>query len=116
MSASAEFIAYLTELLEPLGPVAARRMFGGAGLFLDGLMFGLIAEDVLYLKVDDENHGAFEEAGMEPFRYQKKDRLVALSYFEVPPEALEDGDELCHWSRDAWAAERRADGKKGRRK
>ncbi|MCP5370764.1 MAG: TfoX/Sxy family protein [Hyphomicrobiales bacterium] len=119
MAASAEFLAYLTEMLEPLGPVAARRMFGGAGVFLDGLMFGLVVDDVLYLKTDDQNRGAFADAGMGPFRYQRAGREVALGYYEVPPDALEDPDDLADWARGAWAAARRGGAKPaagGRRK
>ena len=55
-----EFVAFVVESLRPLGPVSARRMFGGHGIFLDGVMFGLIADDQLYLKADEENRAAYE--------------------------------------------------------
>ena len=54
--------AYLLELLAPLGPISARRMFGGVGLFHGGMMFGLIARDELFLKVSDANRAAYEAA------------------------------------------------------
>jgi len=116
---SPDFRDYLLDQLAALGPVEAKRMFGGGGLFLDGAMFGLVADDVLYLKVDDENQGEFEDRGQGPFTYAKKNRAapVALTYFEAPPEALEDADELCRWARGAWAAARRSGaGKRGRSK
>ena len=113
MPISPEYLDYLLDLLEPLGPVRAKRMFGGAGLFLDGTMFGLIIDDVLYLKADEQTQGEFEARGMGPFTYEKKSRTesVRLSYFEAPPDVIEESDGLCAWSRNAWEAARRAAGK-----
>ncbi len=126
MPISPEYLDYLLDLLGPLGPVRAKRMFGGAGLFLDGTMFGLIIEDVLYLKADGQTQGEFEDRGMGPFTYEKKSRKepVRLSYFEAPPDVIEESDELCRWGRNAWEAARRAAkgaankkaGKKGKNK
>jgi len=111
MPVSPEYLDYLLDLLQPLGPVGAKRMFGGAGLFLDGTMFGLIVDDVLYLKADGQTRGAFEARGLGPFTYKKKSRKepVRLSYFEAPPDVIDDSDGLCAWGRDAWDAARRAD-------
>jgi len=100
---SPEFIAYLLDLLAPIPGVAARRMFGGCGLFCDGVMFGLIADDTLYLKTGGANRAAFEDAGMEPFDYRRGARTVAMSYHEIPPPVLDDGDDLCAWAGDAIA-------------
>ena len=72
MPVSPEYLDYLLDLLAPLGPVQAKRMFGGAGLFLDGTMFGLIVDDVLYLKADGQTRGAFEARSLGPFTYRKK--------------------------------------------
>lgn len=110
MPASPEYLEHLAELLEPLGAVRTKRMFGGAGVFLDGTMFGLIFEDVLYLKADGENRGDFEDRGLRPFTYTKKSRKepVQLSYFEAPEELLDDTDGLCDWAGKAWQAARRA--------
>ena len=107
--ADSEFVSYVVESLQPLGPVGARRMFGGHGIFLDGVMFALIASDQLYLKVDDGNRAAFEEAGLEPFTYTSKGRHpVVMSYREAPGEGFDDPEVLCAWARDALAAARRA--------
>jgi len=118
MSMSTEFRDYLLDQLAVLGPVEAKRMFGGGGLFLSGAMFGLVADDVLYLKADDGNRADFEARGMGPFTYEKKTRKtpVALSYYEAPPDAIEDADELCRWARAAWEAARRSGGAKGGRR
>ena len=103
-----ELVDHLVDQLAPLGGVSARRMFGGHGIFRDGLMFALVAGDCLYFKVDDDNRAEFEARGLEPFRYAKKGKLVALSYHQAPEEAMDDGEELCRWARPAFAAALRA--------
>ena len=90
-------------------------MFGGGGLFLDGTMFCLIADDVLYMKADGINRGDFESAGMPPFEYDRGGGTIAMSYFEVPPDVMEDSDQLVAWARLAWEAARWA-GLRKRRK
>ncbi len=110
MPVSPEYLEHLAELLEPLGAVRTKRMFGGAGVFLDGTMFGLIVDDVLYLKADGQTRGDFEDRGLGPFTYTKKSRKepVKLSYFEAPEELLDDSDAICAWAGKAWEAARRA--------
>jgi DNA transformation protein len=95
-------------LFGPLGPVAPRRMFGGWGLFLDGVMIALIARDRLYLKVDSETMGRFAAAGSEAFAYRGKTRPVALSYWSAPAAALDDPEAFLDWGELAVAAARRA--------
>ena len=106
MAVSPEFRDYVLEMLEPFGPVAARAMFGGAGLYLDGTMFALIAGDVLYFKVDERNRGDFEAAGAGPFAPYADGRMT-MSYYEVPAEVMEEAETLCGWARGAWEAARR---------
>ena len=72
MTADREFVGYVVESLRPLGPVGARRMFGGHGIFMDGLMFGLIADGQLYLKVDDLNRAAYEAEGFAAVHLQRQ--------------------------------------------
>jgi DNA transformation protein len=82
-------------------------MFGGAGLYHSGLMFGLISEDVAYLKVDDSNRPDFVAAGSKPFRpYRKKGPV--LSYYQVPGDVLEDAAAFGDWARKAFTAASRA--------
>ena len=70
--ADSEFVSYVVESLQPLGPVGARRMFGGHGIYLDGVMFALIADDQLYLKVDGGNRAAYEAAGLAALHLQRQ--------------------------------------------
>ena len=103
MSVSDEYLTYVLEQLEPMGPVHARRMFGGAGIYCGRAMFALVADDVLYLKVDDANRADFEEAGTEPFR-PFPDRSEVMSYYEVPADVLESRDRLRQWGQKALRA------------
>jgi DNA transformation protein len=104
-----EFVHYVAESLQPLGPVLARRMFGGHGLFLGDVMFGLIVWDTLYLKTDEINRPAYEARGLGAFTYAgQQGRTATMSYHEAPPEGLDDSEELLRWARDAHAAALRA--------
>ena len=105
MAASPQFKAFLAELLEPLGPVVFKRLFGGEGLSLGGVTFAFIMGETLYLRVDDASRPAFEEAGMEPFAYDtRKKRVTVRSFYAAPEELYDDGDEFCDWARTALAA------------
>lgn len=99
-----EFIRYLRDQLRRWGPVEIRRMFGGHGIFRGGTMFALIHDEMLFLRSDDANRAAFAAAGMGPFRYRRRGKLVALAYHQAPPEALEDSDILGEWADLAFAA------------
>jgi len=109
MAVSPDFLAHITDQLAGFGPVAIRRLFGGAGLFRGGRMFGLVAADVLYFKVGAGNRAAYEAAGAKPFTYQRQGATAALtSYCEVPADVLDDPDSLAEWARVAWAAAQNA--------
>lgn len=102
MSCSNEFEAFVQDMLEPIGPVAIRRMFGGAGVFVRGTMFALIADDVLYLKVDSGSREAFRTLGCDPFVYQAAPgRMAEMSYYEMPPHLFDDRAELIEWARQS---------------
>jgi DNA transformation protein and related proteins len=117
MPKRSEFVDYLLELLAPLRGVQAKSMFGGYGIYQDGLMFGLVANDVLYLKTDEGNRAAFEARGLPPFTYERTGKpAVVMSYHRTPEEALEESEELCRWARDACAAARRNANRKPSRK
>ncbi|HHJ19832.1 MAG TPA: TfoX family protein [Gammaproteobacteria bacterium] len=103
-----EFVNYVVDLMQLMGPVTARRMFGGHGLFLEGLMFALIADSTLYLKVDDLIGGDFEDRGLEPFSYEKKGKTFKMSYYQAPEEALEEGEEMHQWANLSYGAALRA--------
>jgi len=107
MAVSDDYLIYVLDQLASLGSVESRRMFGGAGIYCRGVMFALVADDVLYLKVDDSNRGDFEAAGMEPFR-PFPDKGTVMSYYEAPADVLESKSELADWAQKALrAAERK---------
>jgi len=112
MKKSNEFIEYLLELMHDLGDVKARAMFGGYGLYHDGIMFALVADEVLYFKTDESNLPDFEERGLEPFRYERSGRQFSMSYSEAPGETLDDPDEMIAWAHKAIDAARRGAVKK----
>lgn len=118
MAVSAEFSEYLLELFEPLEDVSIRSMFGGAGVFCRGVMFGLIASDQLYFKIDDENKAMFEEAGCKPFTYGAKGgKRGVMSYYEAPDYLYDDSEEMLVWARSALeAALRNAKSKKTKKR
>lgn len=109
MAFSEEFRDFVVEQLEPFGPIRVKRMFGGAGLYRDGTIFALLADDVLYLKADDANAPDFDAEGMAVFNPFGDPKRLLKSYRECPPRLLEDGDALCEWARKAWEAGRRAE-------
>lgn len=110
------FVTHVLELMAPLGPVMAKSMFGGWGLSLDGLTFGLIAWEELYLKVDDHNRAAYVERGLPAFAPYEDQPDRVMSYYRPPEEVLEDSDSLLPWARDAYAAALRAPRKAKARK
>ncbi len=117
MAVTPEYRAFMEDLVAPLGNVGSRRMFGGLGLFYRGLMFALIANDVLHFKVDEVNRPDYEAAGMEPFSYLRKGKKRGLnSYWTVPVDVLDNEDEFLIWARAAADAALRADAAKGKKK
>lgn len=106
MSVSDDFLQFVLDQLDGWGGITCRRMFGGAGLYRDGKMFGLVAEDVVYLKADGSNRADFEAFGCGPFKpYADKDTV--MSYYEVPPDILEDPETFEAWSVKALAIQKR---------
>lgn len=98
------YVLHCLELLEPLGACAPKRMFGGWGIYLDGLMFGLIVEEQLYLKVDDATRPRWEAAQTRPFTYAGKGRVVSVSYYTPPESAMEAPHAMLPWARLALEA------------
>ncbi len=94
--------------LNQVAPVMARAMFGGYGLYIEGIMFALIAYETVYFKVDDVNRGDFEALDMSPFTYEGKGKPIKMSYYEIPPAIWQDLPALAHWVDQAHAAARRA--------
>ena len=111
-----EFAEYVVDLSQLIGPVYSRRMFGGFGIFLDGLMFGLIADNVYYLKVDDESRRDFENLGLLPFTYEKQGKKMNLGYLQAPEEAMENSELMQEWANKGFAAALRAAARKKSKK
>ncbi len=103
-----EFVDNLNDVFWQFGPVSVRRMFGGYGVYHDGLMFGLVADDVLYLKVDEESVGRFTELGLDPFEYEKNGARIKMSYYMAPESIFEDPEQAKEWATLAFDAALRA--------
>ena len=103
MAANPEFAEFLKEQMAGFGPVSIRRMFGGMGVFRDGLMFALVSTDVLYFKTDEPGRDAFRAEGLAPFSYPTKTGEHTLtSYWRAPERCLDDPDEMRDWCRRAF--------------
>lgn len=109
---SDDFVDYVMELFGPFGTATERRMFGGHGVFLDGLMFAIVSGDTLYLKADEMNRIEFEQAGCEVFGYARKGRRATLNFFRAPEDAMESPELMLPWARSAYAAALRTNAKK----
>lgn len=115
MAASAEFIEFLKEQMADFGPVTHKRMFGGAGLYRDGVIFALVVDDALYLKADAESRPLFEAEDLKPFTYGTKNgEKIITSYCRAPERCLDDRDDMTEWCRIAWGAALRANAPKPR--
>jgi len=114
MAGRDEFLAHVLELLGRLGRVAARKMFGGYGLYCDGVFFGIVLENTLYLKADDRNRAEFERAGSEIFSYSRKGKRATLNFYRAPEEAMDSPHLMLPWARTALSAGLRAQIRKPR--
>lgn len=103
-----EFVDYLKEVFVEFGPISTRKMFGGYGIFFDGLMIGLVADEMLYLKVDKQSEPEFKARSLPQFQYSKGAKVVGMSYYLAPEEALDDASEMRGWAQLAYDAALRA--------
>lgn len=115
MNKESDFADYIVEITQSIGPVYSKRMFGGYGIFLEGLMFGLIADKTLYLKLDKESKNDFTAIGLEAFSYNKNGKEMKMSYFQAPEEALEDLEVMNFWANKAYSAALRTAVKKNKK-
>ena len=99
-----EFVDNLKEVFALFGPIRARRMFGGYGIYHGDLMFGLVADDVLYLKTDAKSVEVFFELGLQPFIYEKSGKRVIMSYYMPPEEIFDDREQAKVWAVRAFEA------------
>lgn len=101
MAVSSDYLEFVLEQLAPLGQIVSRRMFGGVGIYANGLFFALVDDDVLYLKGDESLKPEFEAAGSQPFAPFGDDKPMA--YWTAPVEALDDQELLLEWARKSLA-------------
>ncbi|MFC1643614.1 TfoX/Sxy family protein [Chlamydiota bacterium] len=107
MAISDEFLNYVLEQLEVVGLIDHKKMFGGVGIYYDGLFFAIIANDILYFKVDDSNKEDYTKNNMGPFKpYGEKS--YSMQYFEVPIDVLEDTEQLYLWANKAISVAKRS--------
>ena len=104
-----EFVEHVVETMKAFGPIECKSMFGGCGLYHSGLIFALVFDNVLYLKVDAESRPMFDARGLTPFVYESRlGEKTAMQYCQAPEEALENADVMAEWARRSYAAALRA--------
>ena len=115
MKKESEFIIYLSEVFHLFGIIHSRRMFGGYGIYHQNLMFGLVANDELYLKVDNISTPDFCKAGSLQFEYTKNGVTMKMSYFSAPVEIFDDAEIAESWARRAFEAALRSKSRTAKR-
>ncbi len=116
MKKHSEFIEFLNETFEEFGLIDARKMFGGYGIYHDGVMFGLVEKSTLYLKADETTQKHFESRGLPQFQYARAGKTVKMSYYRAPEEIYDDRGEAAVWANRAYEAALRQVNKKMKNK
>ena len=109
-----DFVEFLHEVFADLGPITTLRMFGAHGIYHQGLMFGLYAQDRLYFKTDANNLPQFEALSSQPFTFEQRGKLVKLSYWSAPEFVLDDREKASQWAQSALDAAMRSQEAKDR--
>lgn len=99
-----DFVNYIADMLQDLGQIDARYMFGDWGLYLDGVFFAIIDDDRLYVKADEKNRHLFEKHHLEQFSYMRQQKKCYLNYYAVPEDAIDDMDKLKYWAETGYQA------------
>ena len=99
----------IQDLFQSVGPVTVKRLFGGKGIYVDGMIIAVYLRDELMLKGDKEAAPLYEQAGSKQWTYthRKSDKLVSMPYWPIPSEAFDDPDEAARWIRIAVEAAKR---------
>jgi DNA transformation protein len=117
MATPSPFVDHVVDMLRDFGAVTAKPMFGAWGLYSDGVVFALVAQDTLYLKADAASDGEFAALELEPFVYESRvDERIVTSYRRAPDEALENAAVMATWARRGLEAAMRARAAKGTRR
>ncbi len=116
MAVDTGLIAWIEEALAPIGSVSRRAMMGGATLYLDGMIFAIIADDLLWFKADATSNAVWDEAGCTRFSYQMGEgRTGSMNYRRAPDDVYDDADAMRDWAIIAVAAGQRAPTRKPRK-
>ena len=100
-----EFVQHIADLFAAVGPVQVRRMFRGYGIFREGLMFALVYDETLYLKIDAQNVSHFLNLHLKPFTYRRQGKIAhLLSYYQAPETVMDNPDEAADWARRSFEA------------
>jgi DNA transformation protein len=115
MAARTEFVRFVLDLLDPVGEIRARAMFGGFGIYQRETIFAIIVGDRLYFKTDDATRRSFTKLGLGPFTYTARGKTVVMQYHEAPPDVFESPEAMQSCALDAIGVARRAAGRKRKR-
>lgn len=107
---------HLQEIFATFAPVEVRKMFGGYGIFHQGVMFALAADEVLYLKADAASADRFRAMNLDRFVYDKRGKQVTMSYYQAPDEVMDDPEQAALWAKRAFEAALRSQAAKRGRK
>jgi len=110
------FASHIAELMADFAPVQIRPMFGGFGIYWQGLMFALIAQDKLYFKTDDDSQGKFDARDLAPFTYEVNGKVSRLRYHEAPTEVYDEPEHMAVWARLGYECAVRQQAKKAPRR
>lgn len=108
MKSVSEFVRNLDDVFELFGAIEAKRMFGGYGIYHDGLMFALVAGEVLYLKADRKSAESDVELGLQQFEYEKSGKKVRMSYYAATEDIFDNREKAKEWADRAYEAALRA--------
>lgn len=101
MAASEAFLELLRDLLAPVGQITVRRMFGGASVYANGVLFALVDDDALYLKADATSKRRYEAEGLGPFTYEGQTGPVSMQYWRAPERLYDEPDQMLEWATEA---------------
>lgn len=106
MAVSPDFLDYVLDQLSSWEGVSVKRMFGGAALYREGLAFGMVAQNTVYLEVDDTNNNKYIQEGSSPLKPFKSQATV-LSFYNVPPEIFENSDKFIEWAKESLSIQKK---------
>ncbi|RBP51302.1 TfoX/Sxy family protein [Arenicella xantha] len=111
-----QFVEFLHEVFAEFGAIRSRRMFGGHGIYHDDLMFGLVADDQLFMKTDPTSLPEFVAAGCVPFEFDKDGKKMKMPYYLAPEEIYDDPERASYWANLSYSSALRSAAKQPSRR